>query len=351
MGNILASWICIDSGANASWFPSSKGSSADKKIQDIYWKCLAVCMFTARYFNQEIQLQVFSNIAELPVVDNIDFSDLFRQLNIRFYTTAFENQTPEGYYGHWRNQFYEFSIFKYIISSADFKPDDCFCLIDSDCVITGDLSPMFSSIAENGSISYKMAYSPEHVINGLSRLDMRQIYADILKRDFQEAPDYYAGEYFGATIDTTAKLLNEFSTLWPVLLRRHKDNLPRLHEEAHVLSFLYHITGYENNYANRYIKRLWTDPTTYRSVENGDESLLIWHLPAEKRVGFRYLFSMLSLNEFKMDAIRATALLDKLKHIFTIPEIPLRRKMYYFIKSIAKKLVKGKLINYIKKRS
>ena len=44
--------------------------------------------------------------------------------------------------------------------------------------------------------------------------------------------------------------------------------------------------------ANHLIKRIWTSPR-YSSVAPGDERLLLWHLPAEKRYGLRDIYKML----------------------------------------------------------
>ncbi len=138
MSNILATWICIDDPENASYFPSSKGSSADVSVQLIYWRCVAVFMYTARKFNPELRLVFFSNITEYPTIDNVNYKLLFEKLNIEFYTTPFGFQTPAGYYGSWSNQFYEFSILKFICEHPAFSDEDAFTLLDSDCLITKD---------------------------------------------------------------------------------------------------------------------------------------------------------------------------------------------------------------------
>src|SRR5689334_183563 len=106
--DIIATWICVDTEANGTHFPSAGGNSADSKVQDIYWRCIC-CFYTmAKLSNPTARLVLFSNSTTLPVVEGTDIRLLLQKLNVEFYTTSFEYVTPEGYYKQWRNQFYEF---------------------------------------------------------------------------------------------------------------------------------------------------------------------------------------------------------------------------------------------------
>lgn len=341
MSNILATWICIDDQENATYFPSSKGSSADVSVQSIYWRCVAVFMYTARKFNPTLRLVCFSNIAEFPTIDNVDFKMLFKKLNIEFYTTPFEYKTPKGYYGSWSNQFYEFSILKYIADHPDFSNEDAFILIDSDCLITKDLNGIFLEIGKNECITYSFnAYAPTYKINGNSRLDMKSIFENLQGFEMDTVPAYHAGEFLGATIASVKKIMHFFYPTWQQLLDYHKNNLPHLHEEAHVLSYLYHRCGYNGGQANKYIKRLWTDPSSYRNIKKGDEDLTIWHLPGEKRFGFKKMFNYLKKINFNVTGITDTDLNKYLQKTFQVPIVSYNRYLYYLLKRTVKKLVK-----------
>jgi len=340
MKNILSTWICLDDESNASYFPSVKAMSSDQKTQNIYWRCLAICMFSARKFNPTLHLAVFSNITQLPVVDGVDYKILFKKLNVNFYSTPFEYQTPDGYYQGWKNQFYEFSIFKFISDHPDFDLRDNFCLIDSDCIISGELTELFNDITKYGSIEYLISYREDQVINGNSRLDMKEIFSSILERNIPIVPNYFAGEFFGARINVVKQINIQFDLIWTKLMHLHNLELPRLHEEAHVLSLLYFMLNLENDHANKYIKRLWTDPTSMRNVVNGDENLKIWHLPSEKRNGFNKAFHFVKDYDFDCNSLSDTLLIDTLKTFCSIPQITLSRNIYYFFKGIGKKILK-----------
>ncbi len=340
MSNILATWVCIDDSKNASYFPSSKGNSADVSIQSIYWRCVAVFMFTARKFNPDLRLVFFSNVAELPAISNVDYDSLFKKLNIEFYTTPFEFQTPKGYYGSWSNQFYEFSILKFISDHRAFSDQDAFILADSDCLITKNLDKIFTEVAKNDCITYSIdSYEPSYKINGNSRIDMKSIFESLQSFEMDFVPSYHAGEFLGATIASIKKIMTVFYPTWQSLLIYHSNNMPRLHEEAHVLSYLYYRCGYEGGQANAYVKRLWTDPSSYRNVKKGDENFMIWHLPAEKRVGFKKMFNHLKDCDFNVNAYTSQELCKYMQHTFQVPSVAYTKYFYYLIKKTAKVLL------------
>ncbi len=338
MKNIIATWICVDTEDNSTYFPSAKGKSSDAKVQNIYWRCIA-CFYTmARHYNPDATLALFSNTSHLPTVDGTDIQQLLQQLNVSFYVTPFEYVTPQGYYNQWRNQFYEFSIFKYISTHEDFEDDDNFLLLDSDCIITQNLASLFAEVAKEKCITYVIDYAPEHDINGNSRKSMQAVFSALLNEKVEHIPQYHAGEFYATTIAVLKKLIQDFYTVWEQLLRLNEAGLDKLHEEAHTLSFLFYKNGFNGGQANQFIKRLWTDPTTHRNIKPGDERLPIWHLPAEKRHGFVTLFQWLQKGNFTLSASSQTHLQQRLQNTFMIPSIPLQKRSYFAAKSLLKKV-------------
>ena len=338
MKNIIATWICVDTEDNSTYFPSAKGKSSDAKVQNIYWRCIS-CFYTmARHYNSEATLALFSNTANLPHVDGVDIKELLKKLNVNFYVTPFEYITPQGYYNQWRNQFYEFSIFKYISTHEDFKEEDNFLLLDSDCIITQNLSSLFAEVTSEQCITYIINYAPDHDINGNSRKSMQAVFSALLNQKVEYIPQYHAGEFYATTIAVLKILIHDFYIVWEQLLRLNEASLDKLHEEAHTLSYLFYKNGFKGGQANRYIKRLWTDPTTFRNIEKGDEHLAIWHLPAEKRHGFVALFQWLQKRKFQINSLSQTQLQQRLQSVFMIPSIPLLKRLYFAAKSLIKKV-------------
>lgn len=338
MDNIIATWICVDTQKNGTHFPSAGGNSADTKVQAIYWRCIC-CFYTiARFTNPTAKLVLFSNSPAIPILDGTDVSELLKKLKVTVYVTPFEYITPEGYYNQWRNQFYEFSILKYISSHNDFKDTNRFLLLDSDCIITRDLSGLFDEITQAGCITYIIDYDKNHVINGNSRIHMQSAFSELSGQHVEEIPDYHAGELFAATVQVVKTLIEDFYVVWEKLLEQHAAGLPKLTEEAHVLSYLFYKNGFKGGEANKYIKRLWTDPTTFRNIGANDSSLHIWHLPAEKRHGFKDLFDWLKKRDFKLKDENFSFIKRRLQNTFMIPRIPLQRRPYFAGKFLYKKL-------------
>lgn len=338
MKNIIATWICVDTEDNSTYFPSAKGKSSDAKVQNIYWRCIS-CFYTmARYQNPDATLALFSNTNKIPNVDGTDIQQLLQQLNVSLYVTPFEYVTPQGYYNQWRNQFYEFSIFKYISIHEDFNDEDNFLLLDSDCIITQNLSSLFAAVTAEQCITYIIDYAPDHDINGNSRKSMQTVFSSLLNQRVEHLPHYHAGEFYATTIAVLKTLIPDFYIVWKQLLALNEAGLDKLHEEAHTLSYLFYKSGFEGGQANQYIKRLWTDPTTFRNVEGGDECLAIWHLPAEKRHGFVVLFQWLQKQNFSLSATEQKQLQQRLQNIFMIPSIPFQKRSYFAAKLLMKKV-------------
>jgi hypothetical protein len=341
MKNIIATWICLDTPGDDSYFPSAKGKSSDKKVQDIYWRCICSFFVTARRMNPDACLLLFSNALTHQEVSGVPVQQVLDRLQV---TTHFVEQykTPLGYYQQWRNQFYEFSILEHITRNSFFDPADRFLLLDSDCIINKNLDALFNDITTYGCITYQIEYQLTHVINGLSRKDMRTIYSELLHRDIGEFPAYHGGELYASTIKTAAIIIKDFYSVWEKLIERYDNRLSRLNEEAHVLSFLFYKNNYTGGQANEYIKRLWTDPATFRNVDPADKYLSIFHLPAEKRKGFVQFFDYLKRRDFNLDGTDAQTIDRTVQRIFKVPAIPVHSRPYYMGKRIFKKLFETK---------
>lgn len=340
MKNIIATWICIDDESNATYFPSAKGNSSDTAVQQVYWRCICTFFWSARYHNPDAHLVLFSNQGQLPPLNGISVKDVLKKLGVQFYVTPFEYITPPGYFGKWRNQFYEFSIFKFISNHADFSDDDLFMLVDSDCIITGDLLPLFQTLNKERCITYEINYDIHVKVNGNSRADMKLIFEDLLEKRIPDFPAYHGGEFYASAISVVKTLMKDFYIVWEKLLKRHSMGLEKLHEEAHVLSYLFYKNNIKGGSANKFIKRLWTDPTTYRNIEEEDANLLIWHLPAEKRKGLKKFFHWLKSINFDTDnnVINNSTFQKRIRKTFLIPLIPVTQKPYYAAKFLAKKI-------------
>jgi hypothetical protein len=298
----------------------SIGKSTSSKFVGIYLKNCTVFFITARKFNPTANLLLFTN-TELPEkLDGLDFRQIIDHLGVKVIHVNFDYKTPAGYYGAWRNQFFEFSIFQKMLELSQ-NQQDLFLLTDSDCVITGDLTPVWEK-ARSGCLTYDTGYAEHFSINGLSRLEMKTVYEELLHKKLEHPPKYYGGEFFLANIASIRPIVEDFVELWPVLLLRHQRGELKFNEEAHTLSYLFYKNGLEGQTANEFIKRLWTQPFIFRNVEEKDQDLLVWHMPHEKKYGILRLFKRLAPNVPAALAMQPDRFRRLLSRQLTIPRIP-----------------------------
>jgi hypothetical protein len=346
--NHICTWLCVDGKGEESLFPQTGRLSSSEAHQHIYWRCLLVFFITSKRFNKTERHLLFTNAEQLPVVDGRDVRGMLDDLGVEIIKTPFRYKTPKGYFGMFQNQFYEFSILEYIAGHGG-HPDDQYLILDSDCLFLRPVADLFREAAPSGFISFEDEVSPEYVINGLSRNDLRQIYGELLGYGLPDIPSYHLGEFLLCSEYNIRRIYADFQELWPLLLARHYAGLPKFNEEAHTLSYLYYKNGLFPSPRKNYMKRIWTNPLFYRNVEPSDTELAIWHLPAEKTFGIARLYALL------MGAGAATghglsmgvplspddgAYRDLLGKTMGVPVLPARMRLEYYIKSCYRAMVK-----------
>jgi hypothetical protein len=174
MARYISTWICIDSLEDATYFPSSKGLSSDLQVQNIYWKCV-VAFFVSlqRYINSEKPV-LFTNAKKLPEVEGVNIKSLLEKLGVLIIHVEFNYKVPKGYFNSWTNQFFEFSILDHI--AANFNNDDFFLMLDSDCIFLKKVDGLFELCKEKECLTYLLDAPTDEIINGISRLQMKEIY-------------------------------------------------------------------------------------------------------------------------------------------------------------------------------
>lgn len=182
---------------------------------------------------------LFTNSQFLPEIDGLDLETYFQKKQIELVQIENIYQVPKGYYGSWNNQFYEFSILKFL--AENLERNYHFLLLDSDCVFTRSVDPLFRELESSPfpAFAYGLEYGEEHEINGLTRKGMKAVFSE-LEVETEGLPLYCGGEIFLAKGAFIQDLCAEFEELWEDLLIRHQQGRPKFNEEAHVLSFYYY---------------------------------------------------------------------------------------------------------------
>jgi hypothetical protein len=309
MVDFICTWIYLDSPEESSEYPQVGKRSHLADFQKVYWKCVAVFFALSTRHNPHRRHLLFSNKtwAEIPEIDGFDLRGFLKDKNVELITLPLKWQTPEGYFGKWRNQFYIFDILQFIeskwseASGPTDHPNTSFIILDSDCVINRPLDVLFAEIRQHGLLALPMPYGDKHNINGVTREDMRQIYTDLDGRDPGENPLYYGGEIFAATLPVIRKINTIAPGLWHHMMERHRTGRIKLNEEAHFLSYCYYKIGGFGS-LERFIKRIWTSPQ-YSNVQPEDINLPIWHLPSEKTGGIALIFRKLKIENWKLEEL------------------------------------------------
>lgn len=325
----ICTWIYLDSPEESSEYPQVGKKSHLPDFQKVYWKCVAVFFACSTRFNPQRRHVLFTNRQQqdIPEVDGFDLGSFLKDLDVEIVTIPLNWQTPEGYFGKWRNQFYIFDILQFIENQYGSQPDarqisrsvesntaktdweirrtdnsePCFVVLDSDCIVNSALDELFDSIRRYGLLALPMPYSETHYINGVTREDMRWIYTDLDGSDPGNNPVYYGGEIFAAALPVIRQINRIAPVVWNKMLDRFRAGQPKLNEEAHFLSYCYHKIGGFGSLEG-FIKRIWTSPK-YSNVEPKDIRLPIWHLPSEKTGGIALLFKNLAAGNWNSDEL------------------------------------------------
>ncbi len=326
--NHICTWFCADQKGKESRYPQTGEISSSQRHWDIYLRCLAVFYITSTYFNRSEKHILFTNVNVIPIMADFDLMQLLKKLAVQVIHVDFNFMPPKAYHWAWKNQFYEFSILEYI--AANYDEEDNFMVLDADCVFIKPSKNIFDAAETNdGFLSYIIDYSAKNDINGLSRAKMKDIYEDLLNESNIPLPEYHAGEFFLSNVRNIRKIHFDFMALWPILLEKNKNGHLKFNEEAHILSYIFYKNRFQGGGANRFIRRIWTNPVFFRNVDGNESKLSIWHIPAEKRMGLKNLFHLIANNKFRMD-YQSDELLHLLTEKLGISHLSKKRMFHYY---------------------
>jgi hypothetical protein len=284
--NYIITWFYAENEELNSKYPQVNANSKSIKFQNTYWRCVLDFFYTNIVNNKNIKYIFYTNIKDLPIIDGLDVSLFFRENEVEIVFLDLSIKTPIDWFGSWRNQFYVFDIIQEL-SSRLLTNSDNLLILDSDCIITHDLSDIFKEINDNSCLVYSCNYDENHIINGLTKKQMSTIYHNIY--GLSKKIDYYGGEFIALRADKLNDILKEFGFIWQHNFYLYEVNKPKLNEEAHFLSFIYERLNITHKVKKTYIKRLW-NTRKYWNVKKEDVKIYILHMPAQKTTGFKYFF-------------------------------------------------------------
>lgn len=283
--NYIVSWFYSEIDEIKSNYSQVNADSTSDKFQEVYWKCIVSFYNSSLKYNNDKKHIFYTNLKELPPMKNIDLKNFFLSNNIEVREIQLTNKTPEDWFTAWRNQFYVFDILKDLQELL--SDEDNLLILDSDCIINQNLDGLFEDVQKMDAVVYDIGYPNDWVINTITQDQMNEMYFKFF--GIYESIRYYGGEFIAINAKVIKHILEEFRSLWKKNYALYETNSPKLTEEAHFLSIIYHKLNLANSFGDKYIKRLWNS-NKYNNIKNEDINLPVYHLPSQKTTGFKYYF-------------------------------------------------------------
>jgi len=312
------------------------GNTSQYKKLEAYYKCMVVFFASARRFNPESKLVLFSN-DRLPdeytkLLDSYNvFQEILKEEDIKYCNMDLENNFP--------GCLFTLDVIEYCSKKKELHEDcDSIIICDSDCVFIDSINSYHSGVS--GMV---LDWDINRLINNQSRSSLSLIRYAITS----ESPEgnnlvlpYYGGELYVISSDFLDKISGDIRKVVEYILY-NKDQLGNFFTEEHILSIVFDLNRNQVISDKKNIKRVWT-ADTFHNIEGNEKDYKILHYPAEKNSFFKSTFDKLSRNpEFfqgKSD--------DEVRNIMLLP-IRLRLKPPIFKK--IKIMSKTKIKNYLKK--
>ena len=332
----VATFMFRHSAEDESVYPQIRGVSSAARFQDIYWRSLAVSLGTCRRLNPHVQLAVYTNMPGLPIVDGVALEDLFADLAVDVRVLPWRHRPPRKL-PTWGCVLFQLDVLEDL---ARRKTDVVF--LDVDTVWLRSAGQLLNTIPAHPLITYDLRTG---IDDPQYDLTPRQI-ANILRRyvpEFdQEAVRYTGGEFLAASADAMRVVAGCIAALWPAVQTDLSADRPTFTREEHYLSAVYAVTLGANDIGNTFLRRIWTNYGFYNACPD-DLDLTIWHLPSEKRFGFRWAFS--DLVRGRIPGGSSENYLPYLARVMGIPQRPLQKVVRDWISRphVAKNLLKSQV--------
>lgn len=331
MDRYLTTWFYAEDENDESNYPQIGCKPSSSAFQKVYWRCV-YCFFRSAVITNgtAVRYLFFTNVQELPAdVDGVDIGRFFRDSGIEVIRTELTKKTPTDWFASWRNQFYLFDILEKLKTIPG-----CHIVLDSDCIISKPLDPLYCEIGNCGNVAYAIGGSNPHPINGITQDQMRAIYQDMFGEGPCEDLHYHGGEIVAIRSDLIPDLLDTVGILWEKNFQRYRENRFKLNEEAHFLSLAYYRLHMDNDRASRCIKRMWTGKRC-DTIKKADRELLIFHLPGEKMYGFKRLFRWLGTHQ----TVTGQAMRRKVNSVFLLSAPAIIRKANKILQAVTMRTI------------
>lgn len=240
-----------------------------------YYGAIVVTFASVRRWNQDLKLVLVTDCDPPP-----PFADRLSALGVQLLKTKFEHLPSDGFWPTFNASLYTVDAMAMLARTAE--PADQILLLDPDVLCIGELTPVMQSIRGTGVLVYPTGFPDGEPSQGLSALDAALLHRE-LDPELQEPPTHFGGELYGFTAAGAIPILQRAEEAWQLALAGWATGQRHFVTEEHLLN--YAVRRAPRTDATEFIRRIWTAPTC-RNVVGDEDTLLLWHLPAEKDRGF-----------------------------------------------------------------
>lgn len=330
-----------------------------KMRREIYWKCATVLLCTSVRCNLGWKHVLYTNDKKPVRFNGNDVRDFLKGLGVEIRGLSFNHfKIPIGLSKIFRNNFYKLDVL-YDIASRE---NEYSIMLDSDCVLTKSINGIENRMKGDHILLLEIFKRKDFLqkAQGISMKDMGDIFKNIDPDYPVDCPLWFGGEFIAGHSKTLYPLIIEIKKVFDrtVLMSREQEikfdcGTNILDNDEYLASFVYNLPGVSYHDAGDIVKRMWTGPDGNRSDE--DLNYNIWHLAAEKHLGFPLLFEecinpdsdfwKIDLGEFNIYLGEYLGVPERKKH----PAKSVSKVAFNVIKNTAKNLLPLNLYNSIRR--
>lgn len=288
---IISTSMYCDSPEESTTFPSAGADSSDSGFQSIYWRCVCVFFKTARFFNPEAHLILFTNLNVLPNIGEFSITNFLNTLGVEIITLGRYFILPKGFTNKFGNCFYKLDCLRYF-STQPYEVETSILLLDNDIVVTDSLNELSNLVNHKQYVFYRISDPTQ--FNGLQQEEIKQLFTE--ENNHISSTDSVAlgGEFIAFTSSVAQKLDSAIGVAFNHSIERFHNKKKHLMTEEHIYAYInldlnFHILESDTN---SFIRRIWTGKFNNRLPDDINRAL--WHLPREKRYGFKRLFKTIT---------------------------------------------------------
>jgi hypothetical protein len=248
--------------------PNARSTGPDAALRE-YGECLTVCFASLRRAVPDADLRLITNH---PLPSYV--TEPLKQWNVRTVIQPFTVTVPDALSTAFVGSLYYLDALRALET-------DVTVLLDPDVVCTAPLPPeVLSTSRDIGALP--LNYQVDREVNGLSRAQTMEVLARLNIR-VVEPPLHWGGECYVIPLARRDELLEQVTAVWADTLAHFDGPLPTCRTEEHLFNCALSRMGAEP--LTGIVKRIWTTHR-HRTVDGGEHTIPLWHLPAEKGRGF-----------------------------------------------------------------